>query len=83
MGWRGFGWRYLSYPRGWWCPRHPWPPAWARAWYPWYWYPHSVEPSEELKILEDLRKELQRELSTIEKRLEELRKSIGEKSEKG
>ncbi|MEM2105460.1 MAG: hypothetical protein QXV21_03200 [Candidatus Bathyarchaeia archaeon] len=23
------GWRYT--PRGWWCPRHPWPPAWARA----------------------------------------------------
>jgi len=71
------GWRYWYRLKGWWCPRHPWPPAWARIHAPGYWY--QVDPSEELRILEDVKEDLRRQLSNIEKRIEELRKSIEEK----
>ncbi|MCF3652648.1 MAG: hypothetical protein L2C94_000490 [Aigarchaeota archaeon] len=77
MGWRGLGWRYWYWPKGWWCPRHPWPPPWARIYAPPYWY--QMDPSEELRILEDIREDLRKQLSDIEKRIEELRKSIEEK----
>jgi hypothetical protein len=58
------------YRRGWWCPRHPWPPAWARGW---WWYP--ADPSEELKALESLRRDLEAELSDLSKRIEELKRT--------
>jgi hypothetical protein len=77
MGWRGLGWRYWYWTAGWWCPRHPWPPAWARIHAPRHWY--KIDPSEELRILEDVKEDLRRQLSDIEKRIEELRKSIEEK----
>lgn len=77
MAGRGFGWRYWYWPRGWWCPRHPWPPAWARPYYPWHGYP--TDPAEELKLLEDIRKDIQRELSDLERRIDELRRRIEEK----
>ncbi|MEM2227109.1 MAG: DUF5320 domain-containing protein [Candidatus Bathyarchaeia archaeon] len=69
------GWRY--WPRGWWCPRHPWPPAWARGcgwWYPAP-YPHRMDPSEELRALEDLRRDLEAELADLAKRIEELKRA--------
>ncbi|MEM3407124.1 MAG: DUF5320 domain-containing protein [Nitrososphaerota archaeon] len=69
---RGWYW-----PRGWWCPRHPWPPAWARYYYlP---YPYSIDPREELKALEDLRKNLEMQISEINKRIEEIKRAIQEK----
>jgi len=77
MGWRGLGWRYWYWTAGLWCPRHPWPPAWARIYAPRYWY--KIDPGEELRILEDVKEDLRRQLSDIEKRIEELRKSIEEK----
>jgi hypothetical protein len=40
--------------KSWWCPRHPWPPAWARLW-PYYWS-YQMDPIEELKALEELKK---------------------------
>ncbi|MEM3697048.1 MAG: DUF5320 domain-containing protein [Candidatus Bathyarchaeia archaeon] len=67
------GWRY--WPRGWWCPRHPWPPPWAQSQY----YPYPSDPNEELKALEDLRKSIELELADINKRIEELKKLIQEK----
>jgi hypothetical protein len=70
------GWRYR--PRGWWCPRHPWPPAWARPYYPSPYYP-STDPGEELDTLESIRKDLESDLSEITKRIEELKKLIQEK----
>ncbi|MCL7385705.1 MAG: DUF5320 domain-containing protein [Thaumarchaeota archaeon] len=71
------GWFYQYWYRGWWCPRHPWPPAWARAYSPWYGYP--VDPSDELRYLEEVKKELERQVSEISKKIEELRKSLEEK----
>ena len=76
-------WRYWS--KGWWCPRHPWPPAWARYHPSWsYWWKYSwpyypIDPSEEAKALEDLRKDLEAELAEVTKRIEELKKSMQEK----
>jgi hypothetical protein len=67
------GWRYR--PRGWWCPRHPWPPPWARTQY----YPYPVDPNEELKALEDLKSSIELELADINKRIEELKRLIQEK----
>ncbi|MEM3700022.1 MAG: DUF5320 domain-containing protein [Candidatus Bathyarchaeia archaeon] len=67
------GWRYR--PRGWWCPRHPWPPPWAQSQY----YPYPADPNEELKALEDLRKSIELELADLNKRIEELRTLIQEK----
>jgi len=68
------GWRYWYWPRGWWCPRHPWPPAWARGW--WYPapYPYPVDPSEELKALEALKRDLEADLADLAKRIEELKR---------
>ncbi|MEM3873829.1 MAG: DUF5320 domain-containing protein [Candidatus Bathyarchaeia archaeon] len=66
---RGWYW-----PRGWWCPRHPWPPAWART--PYY-YP--TDPAEELRALQDYKKELEAELAELTKRIEELKKLIEKK----
>ena len=67
------------YRRGWWCPRHPWPPAWARGWWhPGWWYPgwwYPADPSEELKALESLRRDLEAELSDLSKRIEELKRT--------
>ncbi|MEM3409635.1 MAG: DUF5320 domain-containing protein [Nitrososphaerota archaeon] len=72
----GFRWRY--WPSGWWCPRHPWPPAWAREYHPsWYWYP--LDPDEEARMLEEIRKDLEKRLSEINKRIEELKKSLEER----
>ncbi|MDI6806156.1 MAG: DUF5320 domain-containing protein [Candidatus Bathyarchaeia archaeon] len=76
------GWRYR--PRGWWygwwCPRHPWPPAWARVYYyPQPYYPYPADPNEEIKALEDLKSSMEMELADITKRIEELKKLIQEK----
>jgi hypothetical protein len=72
------GWHYR--PRGWWCPRHPWPPAWARPYsYPVPYHQYATDPREELNALEDIKKELESELSEITKRIEELKKLIQEK----
>jgi hypothetical protein len=74
------GWWY--WPKGWWCPRHPWPPAWARAWGYWWkpsWPYYLTDPSEEIKALEDLKKDLEAELTEISKRIEELKKLLQEK----
>lgn len=73
-------WRYRWYWKpGWWCPRHPWPPAWAR-WFmqhePYY------DPASEVKYLETLKKELEAELAEISKRIEELKRSLEEKEKK-
>jgi len=59
--------------RGWWCPRHPWPPAWARP-YPTY------SRDEEIRYLEELKTELEREIEEISRRIEEL-KGVKEKKE--
>ncbi|MEM0089769.1 MAG: hypothetical protein QXP86_06475 [Nitrososphaerota archaeon] len=72
------GWHYRYWPKGWWCPRHPWPPAWARAYAPW-WYGYPADPSEELKFLEDTKRELERQISEINRKIEELKKSLEEK----
>ncbi|MEM2995667.1 MAG: hypothetical protein QXI91_06630 [Candidatus Bathyarchaeia archaeon] len=69
------GWRYQ--PKGWWCPRHPWPPAWARTTPTLYAYP--ADPKEELRALENLKSELELELAGITKRIEELKRLIQEK----
>ncbi|MEM1540483.1 MAG: hypothetical protein QXJ07_03780 [Candidatus Bathyarchaeia archaeon] len=53
---RGWYW-----PKGWWCPRHPWPPAWARIPY----YP--TDPAEELRALQNYKKELEAELAELKK----------------
>jgi hypothetical protein len=72
---RGWYW-----PKGWWCPRHPWPPAWVRLWPGWpYYWSYPIDPSEELKALEDLKKDLEVNLKEVSKRIEELRKLIQEK----
>ncbi|MEM2505990.1 MAG: DUF5320 domain-containing protein [Nitrososphaeria archaeon] len=67
-------WRYWS--RGW-CPRHPWPPPWARP-YPLY-YREDVE--DEIKYLQYLKKDLEREIEEISKRIDELKKSLEEKEQ--
>ncbi len=64
-------WRYWG--RGW-CPRHSWPPAWARC--PPY-YREDVE--EEIRYLEYLKKDLEREIEEISKRVVELKKMLEEK----
>ncbi|MEM3517113.1 MAG: DUF5320 domain-containing protein [Candidatus Bathyarchaeia archaeon] len=71
-------WRY--WPKGWWCPQHPWPSAWARALWPSTSY-YSIEPTEELRALEDLKKSLEVELTGITKRIEELKKVIQERKQ--
>jgi len=72
------GWRY--WPRGWWCPRHPWPPAWARATpYQEPYYSILADPNDELKALENIKTSLESELSDINKRIEELKRLIQEK----
>lgn len=72
MGWRYW---YRWWPRGWWCPMHPWPPAWART--PYYYAP--TDPSNELKMLEEERLARERELEDIKRRIEELKKLIEER----
>jgi hypothetical protein len=67
------GWHYR--PKGWWCPRHPWPPAWART-TP---YTYPTDPNEELRALENLKSDLELELADITKRIEELKRLIQEK----
>ncbi|MEM0211653.1 MAG: DUF5320 family protein [Candidatus Methanomethylicia archaeon] len=70
-------WRYWHryWPRGWWCPMHPWPPAWARIPY----YFHPIDPSEELRMLEEERELMEKELEDIKRRIEEVKKLIGER----
>lgn len=65
-------WRYWY--RGW-CPRHPWPPAWARP-YTQY-YREDVEG--EIKYLEHVKRELELEIEEISKRIEELKRMLEEK----
>jgi len=64
-------------PRGWWCPQHPWPPPWAR-WHRYSapYYPYLADPGDELKQLEDLKRDLENDLAEITKRLEELKRTI-------
>lgn len=64
----------MWWERGWWCPRHPWPPAWARGWYGGY--PPAYSEKEELRVLEEMKRELERELREISRRIEELQKSV-------
>jgi sugar-specific transcriptional regulator TrmB len=67
------------WPKGWWCPRHPWPPAWARKFgHPTLYYVY-IDPSEELKMLEDLKNNLEMELAEITKHIEELKRQTQEK----
>lgn len=77
MGWRGLGWKHWHWPGGWWCPRHPWPPPWARIHAPAYWY--RLDPSEELRMLEEVKEFLRSQLADIEKRIDELKKPGEEK----
>ncbi|MBC7090571.1 MAG: DUF5320 domain-containing protein [Nitrososphaeria archaeon] len=66
-------WRY--YHKGWWCPRHPWPPAWARPYTPYY----MEDVESEIRYLERLKRDLEIELEEISKRIDELRKMLEEK----
>ncbi|MEM3703857.1 MAG: DUF5320 domain-containing protein [Candidatus Bathyarchaeia archaeon] len=66
--------RAWYWPKGWWCPKHPWPPAWART--PYY-YPADL--TGELKALQNYKKELEAELAELTKRIEELKKLTEEK----
>jgi hypothetical protein len=77
MSWRSLGWKHWHWAGGWWCPRHSWPPPWAGIHAPAYRY--RLDPSEELRMLEEVKEFLQSQLADIEKRIEELRKFIGEK----
>lgn len=73
------GWWYR--PAGWWCPRHPWTPGWARA--PPHLdveSPYPADPQEELKTLEHLRRDLEIEISGLAKRIDELKKILQEKT---
>ena len=78
MGWKG----WMGYgPRGWWCPRHPWPPAWAR-WHPYWsywWGTGRLDPNEEYSMLEEEKEYLERELEEVKKRLDELKKELEKK----
>jgi hypothetical protein len=60
--------------RGWWCPRHPWPPAWARGWWPGGYPAAYPGREEELRALEEMKKDLEMELREISRRIEELQK---------
>lgn len=74
-----WGWRFrrwARWPSGWWCPRHPWPPPWARWW---SYRPYTPSLSEEIRVLEEIKRDLEEELAEISKRIEELKKSIQEK----
>jgi len=62
---------------GWWCPRHPWPPAWARAYTPYY----TSDLESEIRYLEDMKKELEMSLNDLSKRIEELKKTLSEKGQ--
>ncbi|MEM1790012.1 MAG: DUF5320 domain-containing protein [Candidatus Nezhaarchaeales archaeon] len=75
-GWyRGWCWHV------WWCPRHPWPPAWARRPLPPPWA-YLTDPREELRMLEGLKALLASELEGVSKRIEELKKLIQEEERK-
>lgn len=75
MGWWGYRYRYWRY--GWWCPRHPWPPAWARI--PYY---EPYDPKLEIKYLESIKRNLEAELAELSKRIEELKKSVEERTQR-
>jgi hypothetical protein len=63
-----------------WCPRHSWPPAWARLqYYPDPSYPYSIKPGEELQMLESSKNNLESELVDLTKSINELKKLIREK----
>jgi hypothetical protein len=75
----GRGWLYKSwYKYGWWCPRHPWPPAWARAYWPppGFHYPPTLDPQEELKMLETVKREIEENMRSLEVRIRELKEVI-------
>jgi hypothetical protein len=63
----------MYWRRGW-CPKHPWPPAWARP------YPTYFSEEDEIRYLEEWKKELEREIEEISRRIEEL-KRVKEKRE--
>ncbi|MEM3404555.1 MAG: DUF5320 domain-containing protein [Nitrososphaeria archaeon] len=65
------GWMYRR--SGWWCPRHPWPPVWARMYTP--------DPENEIRYLENMKKDLEISLEDISKRIEELRRMLSEKKQ--
>ncbi|MEM3823942.1 MAG: hypothetical protein QXH87_03330 [Candidatus Bathyarchaeia archaeon] len=69
-------WRW---PKEWWCPRHSWPPAWARAFiHMALYHPYPMDLHEELKALEDLKKKLEIELISVTKRIDVLKKTLQE-----
>lgn len=75
----GRGWWYKPwYKYGWWCPRHPWPPAWARTYWPppGFYYPPPMDPQEELKMLETMRREIEENMRSLEARIRELKETI-------
>ncbi|MEM3011193.1 MAG: hypothetical protein QXE76_05225 [Candidatus Bathyarchaeia archaeon] len=63
---------------GWWCPRHPWPPPWARIHHAPYGfqYPFLPSPMEELEILETMKKDLEENMKRLESRIKELRETV-------
>jgi len=66
-GWgRGWGWRWWFLPR--------WVPGWwgFAPYYP----PYYPKPEDELKMLEELKADLERELEDVTKRIEELKKEM-------
>lgn len=69
---RGFGWR--------WCYRATGLPGWMRYYPVAFGYPPfqpSMSPGDELKMLEEMRKDLEAELEDINRRIEELRRELG------
>jgi len=82
---RGWGRGYTRwYKQGWWCPRHPWPPAWARTYCmpPTPHHPAEIDPREELKILEAMKKDLDESLRELEARIRELRETVKKEKNK-
>jgi len=72
----GRNWHWHKY--GWWCPRHPWPPPWARAYQgPCnFYHPVPTTPIEELKMLENMKKDLEENIKRLETRIKELKEPI-------
>ena len=72
-GWgRGWGWRWWYWATG--------LPGWMRWAYftPWsFQAPFPMSREEELRMLEDLKRELEAELEDLKKRIEELKRELG------
>ena len=80
MRWEWRNWM-RHWPKGWWCPRHPWPPAWAR-WHPYWsywWGAGKLDPNEEYRMLEEKKKLLEEGLEDLKKRMEELKRELEKK----